>query len=96
MNSLLLIIGLPGDPAKSDRTGDENKLMMLCKKLRPTKERHQNIEHFQPNVWRIPAENGLSFLRYALELAGESGCPCRILPLTDDPQWLHGVPSDGD
>jgi hypothetical protein len=96
MNSLLLIIGLPECSAKTDRTNDENILMMLCQKLVPTKERFQNIEHFPPNLWRIPAENGLSFLRYALELAGKSKCPCRILPLTDDPQWLHGVPLGDD
>jgi hypothetical protein len=94
MNNLLLIIGLPKDLNENARVDAENRLMMLCHKLASTKKRSPEIEQIPPNLWRIPAENGLSFLSDALALAGKERFPCRILALDSEPNWIHGVPSD--
>ena len=68
--------------------------MLLCNKLATTKERSKAIEHFPPNLWRIPAENGLSFLSVALVLAGKEKFPCRILAFDEEPKWIQGVPGE--
>jgi hypothetical protein len=96
MNSLLLIIGLPDISETNRRTAGEESLMKLSQLLSTIGKRSPGIEHFPPNVWRIPAENGLSFLRTALDLAGNHEFPCRVLPLDGEPRWIEGIPRDGN
>jgi hypothetical protein len=92
MNSLLLIIEVPKTETLDARVPHEEALMSLSKALSAIASRLEGIEEIPPNVWRLTTPNGLSFLRNALVLAGDQKLPCRILPISDEPQWICGIP----
>ena len=88
MKHFLLIIELPEGKDKNYQANKEPEWMQLSKKLSSSEERVQNIELIPPNVWLIPSNNGLPFLRNALCLAKEGEFPCRVLVLDDKPDWF--------
>jgi len=93
MNSLLLIIELPKDLSGNAQVNKQDDLMKLCQGLSASAKRAEGIEEIPPNVWLLTGPNGLSFLRTALDLAGDNQLPARILSLDQEPNWIQGVAS---
>jgi hypothetical protein len=88
MKCFLLIIELPEGKDENYQANKEPEWMQLLKTLSSSEERVQNIELIPPNVWMIPSNNGLPFLRNALCLAKEGEFHCRVLALDEAPDWL--------
>jgi len=92
MTSFLLIIESPKPAAGEPKARQAEWLDFLQKLEAPASGGDKKIQRVAPNVWQIPAANGLTFLCKTVALANQKQYPSRVLAFEDEPQWILGMP----